>query len=131
MIMPYKKQDICFIQSFDVSKIINEKGCVQAGEEWVERNLLVIVTTAITVSFCQACIYLNYTFTSLYVFNTFLFVYTYAISSLSLFIYSRLTGLFILPFALLLAVMSIMILYYNLKDFFIFVTSNLTNNNLF
>ncbi|CAH1399851.1 unnamed protein product [Nezara viridula] len=39
--------------SFDVSKIINEKGCVQAGEEWVERNLLVIVTTAITVSFCQ------------------------------------------------------------------------------
>lgn len=39
--------------SYDASKIINEKGCMQAVEEWVERNLLIIVTAAITVSFCQ------------------------------------------------------------------------------
>ncbi|XP_073991519.1 tetraspanin 26A isoform X4 [Rhodnius prolixus] len=39
--------------NYDASKIINEKGCIQAGEEWVERNLLVIVTAAIIISFLQ------------------------------------------------------------------------------
>ncbi|KAK9505963.1 hypothetical protein O3M35_009916 [Rhynocoris fuscipes] len=41
------------VNNYDASKIIHEKGCIQAGEEWVERNLLVIVTAAIIVSFLQ------------------------------------------------------------------------------
>ncbi|XP_074116251.1 tetraspanin 26A isoform X1 [Cotesia typhae] len=35
----------------DVS--IYEKGCIQAGEEWMEKNLLVIATTAIITAFAQ------------------------------------------------------------------------------
>ncbi|XP_055697024.1 tetraspanin-5 isoform X2 [Phlebotomus papatasi] len=39
--------------NFDVSKIINEKGCVQAGEEWMERNLIMIASSAIFLAFFQ------------------------------------------------------------------------------
>lgn len=39
--------------NFDVSKIINEKGCVQAGEEWIERNLIIIASSAIFLIFMQ------------------------------------------------------------------------------
>lgn len=40
-------------QNFDVSKIINEKGCVQAGEEWIERNMLHISTMGLSITFWQ------------------------------------------------------------------------------
>ncbi|XP_017889570.1 tetraspanin-5 isoform X9 [Ceratina calcarata] len=39
--------------NFEVAKVIYEKGCVQAGEEWVERNLLAIVTGAVGTAFAQ------------------------------------------------------------------------------
>ncbi|XP_032592202.1 tetraspanin-17 isoform X1 [Drosophila grimshawi] len=39
--------------SMEVSKIINEKGCVQAGEEWIEHNLIIISTAAIGIMFFQ------------------------------------------------------------------------------
>ncbi|XP_055679415.1 tetraspanin-5 isoform X2 [Lutzomyia longipalpis] len=39
--------------NFDVSKIIYEKGCVQAGEEWIERNLIMIASSAIFLAFFQ------------------------------------------------------------------------------
>ncbi|XP_055903911.1 tetraspanin-5 isoform X1 [Eupeodes corollae] len=39
--------------STEISKIIYEKGCVQAGEEWVERNLLTISTTSIFMIFME------------------------------------------------------------------------------
>uniref|UniRef100_A0A1B6D9T3 Tetraspanin n=1 Tax=Clastoptera arizonana TaxID=38151 RepID=A0A1B6D9T3_9HEMI len=39
--------------NFEVSKIINDKGCIQAGEEWIERNLLFIATMALAVTFLQ------------------------------------------------------------------------------
>ncbi|KAM7353999.1 tetraspanin 26A isoform 3-T3 [Cochliomyia hominivorax] len=39
--------------SFEISKIIYEKGCVQAGEEWMERNLIIISTSAIITIFFQ------------------------------------------------------------------------------
>lgn len=39
--------------SNEISKIINEKGCVQAGEEWVERNLLTISTLSIFMIFME------------------------------------------------------------------------------
>lgn len=38
---------------YDVSKIINEKGCVQAGEEWIERNLLIVAIVAVATAFLQ------------------------------------------------------------------------------
>ncbi|XP_055322893.1 tetraspanin-5 [Sitodiplosis mosellana] len=39
--------------SNDMSRTINEKGCVQAGEEWVERNLIIISSTVIFSAFMQ------------------------------------------------------------------------------
>lgn len=39
--------------NFEVAKVIYEKGCIQAGEEWVERNLLAIVTGAVATAFAQ------------------------------------------------------------------------------
>lgn len=42
-------------QKHDMSRTINEKGCVQAGEEWVERNLIIISSTAIFLAFMQVC----------------------------------------------------------------------------
>ncbi|OAD62026.1 hypothetical protein WN48_07587 [Eufriesea mexicana] len=41
------------LQNFEVAKVIYEKGCIQAGEEWVERNLLAIVTGAVATAFAQ------------------------------------------------------------------------------
>ncbi|PSN31012.1 Tetraspanin-17 [Blattella germanica] len=40
-------------KQYDVAKIINEKGCVQAGEEWMERNLLIIAGVAVATAFLQ------------------------------------------------------------------------------
>ncbi|XP_023175020.1 tetraspanin-17 isoform X1 [Drosophila hydei] len=40
-------------QGMELSKIIYEKGCVQAGEEWIENNLIIISTVAIGVMFFQ------------------------------------------------------------------------------
>ncbi|XP_031849997.1 tetraspanin 26A isoform X3 [Nomia melanderi] len=39
--------------NFEVAKVIYEKGCIQAGEEWVERNLLAIATGAVGTAFAQ------------------------------------------------------------------------------
>ncbi|XP_039951842.1 tetraspanin-5 isoform X2 [Bactrocera neohumeralis] len=39
--------------NFELSKIIYEKGCVQAGEEWIERNLIIISTSVIILIFVQ------------------------------------------------------------------------------
>ncbi|KAL9876765.1 tetraspanin-17 isoform X2 [Glossina fuscipes] len=45
---------ICLFKvNYEVSKIIYEKGCVQAGEEWVERNLIIISISAIVTVFFQ------------------------------------------------------------------------------
>ena len=46
-------------QQYDVAKIINEKGCVQAGEEWMERNLLIIAGVAVATAFLQVCKHFN------------------------------------------------------------------------
>ncbi|XP_014606463.1 PREDICTED: tetraspanin-5-like [Polistes canadensis] len=39
--------------NFEVAKVIYEKGCVQAGEEWMERNLLPIASGAVVTAFAQ------------------------------------------------------------------------------
>ncbi|XP_050437452.1 tetraspanin-5 isoform X3 [Adelges cooleyi] len=36
-----------------VDMIINEKGCLQAGEEWLERNMLFIATVSLISAFCK------------------------------------------------------------------------------
>lgn len=45
------------LQSVELSKIIYEKGCVQAGEEWMEHNLIIISTAAIGVMFFQVSVF--------------------------------------------------------------------------
>ena len=40
-------------QAGDPLKIINEKGCLSAGEEWLERNLLVVAGIAVGIAFLQ------------------------------------------------------------------------------
>jgi hypothetical protein len=42
-----------FFQNFEVAKVIYEKGCIQAGEEWMERNLLSIASGAVGTAFAQ------------------------------------------------------------------------------
>jgi hypothetical protein len=37
--------------------VINEKGCVQAGEEWLEKNLLVVAGVAVGVAFLQVSVF--------------------------------------------------------------------------
>lgn len=39
--------------NFEVAKVIYEKGCIQAGEEWIERNLLAIASGAVGTAFTQ------------------------------------------------------------------------------
>ncbi|XP_046440911.1 tetraspanin-5-like isoform X1 [Daphnia pulex] len=39
--------------NYDVAKIINDKGCLPAGEEWLERNLLIVAGVAVGVAFLQ------------------------------------------------------------------------------
>jgi tetraspanin-5 len=39
-----------------VAKIINDKGCLPAGEEWLERNLLVVAGVAVGIAFLQVCL---------------------------------------------------------------------------
>lgn len=42
-----------FRQNQEISRTINEKGCVQAGEEWIERNLITISSFVIFLAFLQ------------------------------------------------------------------------------
>ena len=34
-------------------KIVNEKGCLAAGEEWLEHNLLTVAGVAVGIAFLQ------------------------------------------------------------------------------
>ena len=40
-------------QSADLSSTINEKGCLLAGEEWLEKNLIVVAGVAVGIAFLQ------------------------------------------------------------------------------
>jgi len=48
---------LSFFQNFEVAKVIYEKGCIQAGEEWMERNLLAIASGAVGTAFAQVGTY--------------------------------------------------------------------------
>lgn len=45
-----------FFQNFEVAKVIYEKGCIQAGEEWMERNLLAIASGVVGTAFAQVLV---------------------------------------------------------------------------
>ena len=44
-----------FPQKGDVSLKINEKGCLQAGDEWLTKNLIPIAGVAVGIAFLQVC----------------------------------------------------------------------------
>lgn len=44
------------LQNFDVSKIINEKGCLEATEEWIERNMISLATFGFIILFLQVSV---------------------------------------------------------------------------
>ena len=44
-----------FSQKGDVSLKINEKGCLQAGDEWLTKNLIPIAGVAVGIAFLQVC----------------------------------------------------------------------------
>ncbi|XP_045514739.1 tetraspanin-5 isoform X2 [Pieris brassicae] len=39
--------------NYDIAKIIYEKGCLEAAEEWFDHNLLVVATSAVCTAFAQ------------------------------------------------------------------------------
>ena len=41
------------MQPGDANSIINEKGCVQAGEEWLEQNLVLVAGVLVGIAFMQ------------------------------------------------------------------------------
>ena len=43
----------CFVLKVGLDKIVNEKGCLQAGEEWLEHNLLTVAGIAVGIAFLQ------------------------------------------------------------------------------
>lgn len=44
-------------QERDRSRVIFEKGCLQSGEEWAEKNLLPLAGFVLAVAFAQVCCY--------------------------------------------------------------------------
>lgn len=40
-------------QQYDVAKTIYEKGCIEAAEEWFDRNLLLVASGAVCAGFAQ------------------------------------------------------------------------------
>jgi len=37
----------------DLASVINDRGCIEAGEEWLERNLLLVAGVAVCIAFLQ------------------------------------------------------------------------------
>ena len=44
---------VLFCCKVGLDKIVNEKGCLQAGEEWLEHNLLTVAGIAVGIAFLQ------------------------------------------------------------------------------
>ena len=42
-------------QHGDLTSIINEKGCLMAGEEWVGDHVIVVAGVAVGIAFLQVC----------------------------------------------------------------------------
>ena len=60
-------------QSADLSSTINEKGCLLAGEEWLEKNLIVVAGVAVGIAFLQVrTLFFYFFFVHLGIFHFFL-----------------------------------------------------------
>ena len=47
---------LCYvIQHGDLTSVINQKGCLMAGEEWLQTNLIVVAGVAVGIAFLQVC----------------------------------------------------------------------------
>ena len=44
------------IQKEDYTRVIYDKGCLRAGEEWVERNLVPVAGVAVAISVLQVLV---------------------------------------------------------------------------
>ena len=44
---------VLFCLKVGLDKIVNDKGCLQAGEEWLEHNLLTVAGIAVGIAFLQ------------------------------------------------------------------------------
>ena len=42
-------------QHGDLTSVINQKGCLMAGEEWLQTNLIVVAGVAVGIAFLQVC----------------------------------------------------------------------------
>ena len=42
-----------FVQKGNMGKTINERGCIDAGEEWLGRNVIVVAGVAVGIAFLQ------------------------------------------------------------------------------
>ena len=42
-------------QRGDLTSIINEKGCLMAGEEWLGDHVIVVAGVAVGIAFLQVC----------------------------------------------------------------------------
>ena len=43
------------VKAGDYSVVIYDKGCLRAGEEWVERNLIPVAGVAVAMAVLQVC----------------------------------------------------------------------------
>ena len=43
-------------QRGDLTSIINEKGCLMAGEEWLGDHVIVVAGVAVGIAFLQVCV---------------------------------------------------------------------------
>jgi len=49
----YLSIHVPLLQKEDYTRVIYDKGCLRAGEEWVERNLVPVAGVAVAVSVLQ------------------------------------------------------------------------------
>lgn len=47
---------VALLQNADLSKIINEQGCLEAIEEWTEQNMISLASCTFVILFCQVSV---------------------------------------------------------------------------
>ena len=74
------------IQKEDYTRVIYDKGCLRAGEEWVERNLVPVAGVAVAISVLQVAISVSHVlhlrplFSVLHLFNFWLAMLVFSVA---------------------------------------------------
>ena len=63
-----------------MSSIINEKGCLAAGDEWLQNNIALVAGASLGIAFLQVCNYFPFFFAARFV--------TFAFENVSMFFFS-------------------------------------------